>query len=282
MKKQIIILILFFPILSFSQSGLDLDMLFNPAANKVLINGIGGTNFSETNNLKQMNNAAKFDFMYNFNLGKNDNNNRNRLINFSLKFSPTMWNKYNVTDTFNLKDIYFTDNKSAFFLGISRFSTANIGQDGKSKGDVANNQNFWSIYGNVSYTQYSVNSIIPTNKGFDVIHTQIGGQYGWLFDTEVADFMFNFSGFATYFHVLDNSNEDRAFEELLNSTQTLSGDYLGFGGKFIFQISHYAIHFEGRYYQPIDNFHTPPNFVPFSVSLGATIQGSIFKFGDKN
>ena len=277
MKKQFFTLLLIsLSVFSYSQSALDLDMLFNPDANKVLINGLGGSNFGEVSRLKQMNNAAKFDFMYNHVSGSD------KFTNFSLKFSPMFWNKFDAGDSFLFKDLYFNENKSAFFFGINRFNTTKIGANGYSQGDVPNNQRFWSYFGNLSYTQYSINSTIPENNGFDILQTELGGQFGYLFETDVANFMFNFSAYATYFHVLDNSTGDRAFEEMFNSQETLSGDYAGFGGKILFQLNNYAIHFEGKYYQSVGNYAEPSDFAPFSVSIGATVQGSILKFGNSN
>ncbi len=283
MKKRfflLITIILFISFLSYSQHPIDLDMLFHPKKSKFLINGLGGADFKEKS-MKQLNSSAKFDFVYNLDLGTNDEKRRNNLLNFSLKFNPAMWNTYETSDVFNLKDLYFTTNKSAFFFGINRYSTKKIGEEGFEFGDVAENYTFRSLFTNFSFTQYLLNSNIPENKGFSSFKFQLGGQYGLLLDTDYANLMFNFSFFATYFHILDNSKNDRTFEELLNSNETLASDFTGVGAKILFQINNYSIHFETRYYQTIGSDFEPPDFVPLTFSMGATITGSILKIKEK-
>lgn len=278
MKIVFVSFITLLPLLAFSQSAFDLDMLKHPKNGKVLLNGLGGADFQETG-LKQINSGAKFDCMFNYIL--KEGKQRLPFLNFSMKYNPAMWNRYDAVDTFNISDLFFTENKCAYFFGISRFSTDTMFEGGESGENLAESKNFWSEYLNLSYAQYSVNSILPANNGFNILKFDLGGQIGWILDRDIANIMFAFSPFLSYFHVYDKTINDRAFEELLNSQQNLSNDYYGFGAKFIFQLGNYAIHFEGRYYQFGGNYATPPDFATTSFSMGATVQGSILGSKDK-
>lgn len=256
-------------------------MVYNPRANTFAVSGVGGGNLYEFSSDKSSS-SGQVSVDWNIALNKNTTKNRNlykntnndeklRTLTTVFKYNPFLRANYVNGDSVELRKIAFVDNEFQMMLGF-RFNQLNpFGIESTSKFLA-------SYFLDFSTAPYQIQNSPTNSSGFRNFNINFGGQFGYMTNLDFGLLGVTLNPQINYINIYDNKLGDRGFEELAKSSDNLSRNYFGFGGKLIVYLNDFAIFFEGRKYISPKSYPVITGLSDRAIfSIGGVATGTVFK-----
>lgn len=274
MKPISLLLLLFQSAVAYSQQPSPISLIYNPRVNTFAISGVGGGNLYEFTDARG---SASGQIAVDYNISlKDDKTRKGKDRNLTLmplvKWNPTLQAKYQSGDTLSIRKLAFIDNEYSFFVGFRLNQIREFGNTDNSK---------WlnSVFIDMSYTPYKLTgSSNPNNSGFSNLNFNLGGQFGFITNTEIGLFGVTFNPQLNYISVYEEKSNGSSLEELIHVNNTISRNYLGAGLKMNIAINDFSIFFETRKYFPLNTSYSVPGLNDRMIfSIGGVATGTAFK-----
>lgn len=262
----------------YGQQPSPINIIYSPRVNTFAISGVGGGNLYELNAEKS---STSGQIALDWNIGLNNRNVRGyrrrnitdklRTLTTVFKYNPLVKSSYIASDTIELRKIAFTDNECQLMFGVRLNGLKLLGSDGNAK-------LLTSFFGDFTTTPYDMERSLFNNTGFRTFNLNIGGQIGWLTNTEFGLVGLILSPQINYINIYDNKIGDTSFEEMAKSNTNLSRNLLGLGGKLLVPLNDFSFFIDFRRYFPISNAHTIEDLSDRMIfSFGGVATGTVFK-----
>lgn len=261
--------------ISFSQQPSPIGIIFNPRVNTFAISGVGGGNLYELTAQKSSTSGqVALDWNIALKDGINKKNNKPKLTTLTtiFKYNPFLQANFVNGDSIEMRKVAFVDNEFQMLLGFRMNVLKSLGTDDNSK--MIN-----MFFLDACMAPYRLeNSISPTNTGFRNFNINLGYQFGYITNTDFGLVGFTISPQLNFISIYEDQVGGTSFEELNNSTNTLSRNILGGGFKINIPLNDFCFFFETRKYFPLDNSNSINGLTDRAIfSFGGVATGTVFK-----
>jgi hypothetical protein len=251
-----------------SQQISPLDLVIYPETHKGAFTGIGG---GDANSFRMSSAASSAQGAFEFNFFTQENR-RGNMVTWPIIFRYNFLTSSRIfqRDTFNVRNIAFVDNNQILNFGIRRRSLKQIGED------------LFMInwFGDFSYNNFTSIDSANSPIRFFTINASVGPQLGLLMDTDVGPFGVMASIQGNFVTITDE--EPASFERALVTSQSLSSNFGGFGGRLVVQFNDISIFIEGKKYYPIGKGANITGFTNLPIiSFGGNAMGTLLTFKKK-
>ncbi len=249
------------------------DLLMSPEQFKGALTASGNGNASNLSSFESAGVSAQG--AAEFVVGTHPTKKKGNLISFPVIFRYNFLNSSRIfqRDTFNVRSLTFMDNNQ----------TINIGFRVRNLRDLGDDKYLLSFLTDYSYRRFSILDQAGGNNQFETHSVMMGFHTGILMNTNVASIGFTVAPTVNYLMV-DNI-DPAAFKNAIGSTRDVSNQYLGLGGRFLFQFNDFSVFFDVKKYLPLESGSTVPGLSDRAViNFGGNATGSILKFkkGESN
>ena len=249
MKKYVSFFFLLFPFFQIvsAQQPSPISIIYNPRVNTFAISGVGGGNLYELNaeksatsgqvaldwNIALNHHTVKEEGFWSY---KKEPNEKLRTLTTVFKYNPLLKVSYLAGDSVDLRKVAFIDNEFQVLFGI-RYNNLIA-----SKADE-NAKFLLTGFSDFSTTPYKLTGSAMGNTGFRTFNINIGGQLGYLTNTDFGLVGAVFSPQVGYINVYEDKAGGKSFEELAKANTDISRNLMGVGGKLMIPINDFSFFF---------------------------------------
>jgi hypothetical protein len=265
------LLVLFIEIAFFNQSHSQqispVDLIMSPDKFKGALTASGNGN---ANNLSSFESAGvSAQGAAEFVVGTHESKKKGNLISFPLIVRYNLLNSSRIfqRDTFNVRNMTFMDNNQ----------TINIGFRVRNLRDIGDDKYLLSFLTDYSYRKFSIVDPSGGNLQFETHSFMLGFHTGFLMNTNVATIGITLTPNVNY--LLVDNVDPQAFKQAISANGNVANQYLGMGGRFLFQFNDFSIFFDVKQYIGLDSGSNVPDLTDGPVIMfGGNATGSVLKF----
>lgn len=264
------------------QQASPISIIYNPRVNTFAISGVGGGNLYELNTEKS---SASGQVALDWNIALNrpnvkkegiwsyerQKNEKLNTLTTVFKYNPVLKVNYASGDTADIRKLAFIDNQFQVLFGLRYNNIRESAADESAKF-------LMSAFSDLSTTPYKIIGSPLGNTGFRTFNINMGGQFGYITNTDFGLVGAVISPQVNYIHVYEDIAGGKSFEEFAKVNTAVTRNMLGFGGKLMIPLNDFSFFVEARKYIPLGINQPVSGLTDRTIfTFGGVATGTVFK-----